>query len=81
MSYYFKFGSVFENLQIQTLPLFFERWKKKEWLQGRTSVFKESFFVYVYFIKLIMHLPLQFYLEILNREHSSVGQYMQIEKE
>ena len=46
MSYYFKFGSVFENLQIQTLPLFFERWKKKEWLQGLTSVFREELWLF-----------------------------------
>lgn len=49
MSYYFKFGSVFENLQIQTLPLFFERWKKKEWLQGLTSVFREELWLFFFF--------------------------------
>ena len=50
MSYYFKFGSVFENLQIQTLPLFFERWKKKEWLQGLTSVFREELWLFFFLI-------------------------------
>ena len=43
----FNFSSVFENLQIQTLLLFFERWRKKEWLQRLTFVFREKLWLFL----------------------------------